>query len=90
MGIIASASILFGAMANISPGETDLWLTVLVFAFASTFGDECGAAAGVRLPVLHGVLPVSVVLPAPVPVVDELPDTVVGPNWIVNRPVVPE
>ena len=89
MGIVTIASILFGAMAGVSPGETDLWLTVLVFATAFIFG-ECGAAAGVRLPVLHGVLPVSVVLPAPVPVVDELPDTVVGPNWIVNRPVVPE
>ena len=70
MGIIAIASILFGAMASISPGETVLWLTVLVFATAFAFGDR--AAAG--LPILHGVLPVSVVLPAPVPVVYERPD----------------
>ena len=39
MGIIASANILFGAMAGVSPGETDLWLTVLVFATAFTFGE---------------------------------------------------
>ena len=87
MGVIAIAGILFGAMANVSPGETDLWLTVLVFATAFAFGDR--AAAG-GLPILHGVLPVSVVLPAPVPVVDEPPDTVVGPNRVIDRPVVPE
>jgi len=87
MGIVTIASILFGAMAGVSPGETDLWLTVLVFATAfGAFGD--GGAGW--LPILHGVLPVSVVLPAPVPVVDKPPDTVVGPNWVINRPVVPE
>ena len=75
MGIIAIASILFGAMASVSPGETDLWLTVLVFATAfAAFGD-CAATA--VLPLLHGVLSVGVILPAPVPIVDEPPDAIV-------------
>ena len=87
MGIVTIASILFGAMAGVSPGETDLWLTVLVFATAfGAFGDEDAS----WLPVLHGVLPVGIVLPAPVPVVDEPPDTVVGPNRVIDRPVLPE
>ena len=75
MGIIAIAGILFGAMAIISLGETNLWLTILVFATAfAAFGD-CAATAG--LPLLHGVLTVGVVLSAPVPIVYEPPNAVV-------------
>ena len=67
MGIIAVARILFGAMANISPGETDLWLTVLVFATA--FAAFCSRGTA-DLPFLHCILSVGIILPAPVPIPD--------------------
>ena len=78
MGIVTIASILFGAMAGVSPGETDLWLTVLVFATAfAVSASRAQYNMGAAVPLLHGVSPVGVVLSAPVPIVYEPPDAVV-------------